>query len=64
MANSRHPKGRNKYRGVYYFANGWMAQMSHKGRSYYIGRFKTEEEARTAWLAKAAELRGEFLHGE
>lgn len=59
-ANSAHPKGSNTYRGVYFFRNGWMAQISYKGKSHYIGRFKTEEEAKAAWDKTARKLRGEF----
>jgi len=61
-ANSVHPKGKTKFRGVTYFANGYMAQISHKGKSVYLGRFTTAEEAHAAWCEAAKRLRGEFAH--
>lgn len=59
-ANSTHPKRGNRYRGVYFCYGKWMAQISHKGKSIYIGRFETEEAARAAWVEVAKRLRGEF----
>lgn len=61
MANSLHPKGGTGVRGVSFYKNGYMAQLSHKNRSHYIGRFKTLEEAKDAWNAAAVRLRGEFV---
>lgn len=49
-----------QFRGVSYFANGYMAQISYKNRSLYLGRFKTAEEAHVAWCEAAKKLRGEF----
>lgn len=60
MANSVHPKGHSGIRGVCFFRNGWMAQISHKGRSLYLGRYQTAEEAKEAWDAAAKRLRGNF----
>lgn len=48
------------YRGVSYCYNGYMAQISHKNRSLYLGRFKTAEQAHAAWCEAAKRLRGDF----
>lgn len=60
MANSVHPKGSTGLRGVSFYKNGYMAQISHKGRSVYIGRYATAEEAHAAWREAATRLRGDF----
>ena len=59
--------GRNRYEwtGV---ANGkypgsYRATIRHRGKRYYLGMFKTREEAAAAYQKAAAELRGEF-HGD
>jgi HNH endonuclease/AP2 domain len=59
--NSVYPKGETGYRGVSFYKNRYMAQISHNGKSFYIGRYKTAEEAYAAWCRKAEELRGEFV---
>src|SRR3990167_8685574 len=60
MANSLHPKGTTGFRGVSYYKNGYMAQISVNGRSVYLGRFRTPEEAHEAWCRAAHKFRGDF----
>ena len=36
----------------------WKAQISHEGKTHYIGNFKDEVDAAKAWDAKARSLRG------
>lgn len=60
-ANSRHARGSTQYRGVSYCYGGYMAQISHKNRSVYLGRFATAEAAYAAWCEAALRLRGEFV---
>ena len=38
----------------------WQARLRHEGGRILVGYFETAEEAHIAYLAKAAELRGEF----
>lgn len=40
--------------------NKWRAQMMINNKSVNIGRFKTKEDASSAYMVKAKELRGEF----
>jgi RNA polymerase sigma factor (sigma-70 family) len=51
------------YKGVHYHkeysGNKWAAQIYHNYKSYYIGAFKTPEEAALAWNKRAIELKGE-----
>ena len=38
----------------------WMASIKHKGRAYYLGRFKSEINAAHARDRAASEFRGEY----
>lgn len=38
----------------------WKAEIMAEGKKYYLGAFKTPEEAARAWNEKAKELHGEF----
>ena len=42
----------------------WMAQITKKGKHYFIGRFATAQEAHEAYVKKARELFGEFARTE
>lgn len=35
---------------------GWLAEVKHNGQRFYLGRFKTAEEANAAAMAKRLEL--------
>lgn len=66
--NSENRKGAQKnsktgIRGVYWYAarNRWRAEVSHEGKNYYVGHFKTLEEAEEAVRGKRAEL---FTHSQ
>jgi len=59
----RGPLGEHRrFVGVYWFKNGWMAQIRYRGKTYYIGRFQDEIEAAKARDRKAYELAGEFAY--
>ena len=66
-ANKRkqHNKTLSKYKGVTMFsttnrAKPWVASIIKNSKSYYLGTFKTEEEAAIAYNNKAIELFGEY----
>jgi hypothetical protein len=59
-SNTRHTRGISKYKGVTFNYKKWVAQITYKGKTFNLGRFKTEEEAASAYNEKAKELFGEF----
>jgi hypothetical protein len=64
MENLRGPNKNNLssgVRGVTRRGNRWVAQVCHKGRGIYVGRFDTAEEAGAAAAAKRNEL---FTHND
>lgn len=40
----------------------WMARIGHDGKSVYLGKFPTAEDAARAYNSAALELFGEFAH--
>lgn len=56
------PLGERRFVGVYWFKNGWMAQIRYHGKTYYLGRFKDQIEAAKARDRKAYELCGEMVY--
>lgn len=53
---------KSKYIGVNFVQNKyWNSTIWFKGKRYYLGYFKTEEEAAKARDEKAKELHGEFV---
>jgi len=46
----------SKFLGVWKRKDSWQAQLRHKGKRYYLGTFKTEEEAFNAYEEKKKEL--------
>lgn len=52
----------SKYKGVKWHKrdNIWESLIMHKGKSYYLGRFKEEKDAGLAYNKKSIELHGEF----
>jgi hypothetical protein len=56
------PLGERRFVGVYWFKNGWMAQINYRGKTYYLGRFKDQIEAAKARDRKAYELCGEMAY--
>jgi hypothetical protein len=61
-ANSRKPKSNNPYKGVRLKGKrvGWSAVIRCNNVVYKLGCFRTAEEAKAAYDAKAFELFGEF----
>lgn len=49
-------------KGVYFFAKKWQASIGDRGKTKYLGRFNTPEEAEAAYKKAARELRGEFAN--
>jgi hypothetical protein len=63
--NQRPRKGTSsKYKGVYWHERDkrFYAQISHKGKRFHLGSFKSETQAAKAYDKKAKELFGEFAH--
>jgi hypothetical protein len=63
--NQRPRKGTSsKYKGVYWHERDkrFYAQISHKGRRFHLGSFKSEIAAAHAYDKKALELFGEFAY--
>lgn len=47
-----------KIKGVFPNGSGYMARVAKEGKKYYLGTYKTVEEAATAYNKKAEELYG------
>ena len=65
MANQSNKKGSiSKYRGVVFDtrSNNWTVNLSKLGKRYYVGKFKTQEDAALAYNIKAKEVHGEFAY--
>lgn len=62
MANMKNQKNKSGYRGVYFheLSGLWRAEFSFEKKRYYIGYFKTREEAYEARNEKARELHKEY----
>ena len=58
LSNHNRRYGRCPYVGVYFFKNGYVAQIQRDGTHEYLGRFKTAEEAAKVRDARAKELYG------
>jgi HNH endonuclease/AP2 domain len=59
LANRPGLKGR-KYKGVHLNHGAYMATISYNNTAHYLGRFKTPEEAATAYNEAAKKIHGEF----
>lgn len=51
---------RQKYKSSVYVC--WQAEIQYNKKKYYLGHFKTEEEAALAYNKKAIEIQGEFAY--
>lgn len=56
--NVRKPNKRNKsgFMGVIFFQNKWRANITHQGKTHWLGDFKTPEEAHQTYLAAKRKL--------
>lgn len=61
-ANRRKSSGTSKYKGVFWNSQRsvWQAALKTGGRRYYLGSFLVEEDAASAYDAKALATWGEF----
>jgi hypothetical protein len=61
-ANRKKTRGLSRYKGVYWQKIGekWSAAVKYQGLKHYLGLFKDEADAATAYNLKAFELFGEF----
>jgi hypothetical protein len=50
----------SQYKGVYFQAGRWRAQIGYEGRAHHLGTFYTEEAAARAYDAAAIAAYGEF----
>jgi HNH endonuclease/AP2 domain len=53
-------KTSSKYKGVYKKGDRWVAQITHEGKSFVIGTYRSEENAAEAYKEMAEALFGEF----
>lgn len=60
VRNVKTKGGRSGLKGAYWSQGAWVSRIQCKGNQYYLGRFKTDVEAATAYDKKARELYGAF----
>ena len=49
-------------KGVWFVDGRYRAEIMRDGKRHYLGRFKTKEAARQAYIDAAEKLHGEFAH--
>ncbi len=55
-----HLSGSSRFKGVTRRPHGWVAQLGHRGKNYYLGFFSDEEDAALAYDAAAWQMFGEY----
>ena len=62
MANQRKTRGASRFKGVWWdkVNSRWVAHIRNKGRSYFLGRYVSEEDAARAYDTAAIETWGEY----
>ena len=50
------------YKGVVYQHNGWVARINYDGKNKYIGRFKTDIDAASAYNNAALTYHTEYAY--
>lgn len=60
LMNTHKVRSASGYKGVYRHRKRWYAHITLNGRRFYLGLFKTPQDAAHAYNAKAKELFGEF----
>lgn len=65
QANNSQNCSNKKARGYSLTRSGmYQSEIQHKGTQYYLGCFRTEEEARQAYIEAGKKLHGEFFCGD
>lgn len=62
MHNCKHPKGKSRYRGLYWHKQGkcWVARIRHKGQFVALGCYVIEKNAARAYDEAAKKYYGVF----
>ena len=60
--NKKRDRKKEKYIGIQKQGNGWLSKIRFRGKEYYLGYFKTEEAAASAYDRKAIEFYGEYAN--
>ena len=64
MNKDKQANNTSGFKGVTANGSGWTAQIGFNNEHFYLGHFKTKEEAHEAYLVKYRELGGEFVHDD
>jgi hypothetical protein len=62
-AHSRlYKNNKSGVKGITRNGSGWAANIKYGGQNFYLGTFRTKEEAHEAYMTKAREFHGDFSH--
>lgn len=63
MNRKKRCDSKNKYKGIYKVKNRWVAEIWFMNKRYYLGSFKTDQEAGFAYEEASKKLHGNFARG-